>query len=163
MWTLKTFSLCIVLFVTIWNCVTAEPQLHTAADGTKFYIEIEGEYNWFQALHECARRGYQLVEVHSGKKNKVLLNALDSFFGKPYNLWLGANDEFNSDRDFNRPFYWASSGKRMTFSNWSSNNPDNFRSEEHCVHTWAAREPFAWNDASCTSKMGYICEERPLA
>ncbi|XP_013112297.2 lectin subunit alpha [Stomoxys calcitrans] len=158
---LGLYSLFVTLLVTFLNCVTAEPEIVTADDGTKFLIEMESKYNWFEALHECGRRNYQLVEVHDGDKHNTLLKTLNTFLGKSTNLWLGANDQFSGDRDLKRPFYWASSGKRMTFSHWCKDNPNNDDGEEHCVHTWEDVENFGWNDNTCTSKMGFVCEERP--
>uniref|UniRef100_A0A1I8PCT8 C-type lectin domain-containing protein n=1 Tax=Stomoxys calcitrans TaxID=35570 RepID=A0A1I8PCT8_STOCA len=122
---------------------------------------MEPKYNWFEAVHECGRRGYQLVEVHDGDKHNTLLKSLNTFLGKSTDLWLGANDQFNDDRDLKRLFYWTSSGKRMTFSNWSNDNPNNDGGQEHCVHTWEKADNFGWNDIVCTYKMGYVCEERP--
>lgn len=78
--------------------------------------------------------------------------------GKSHNLWLGGNDEYSSSRDYKRPFFWAPTGKRFTFTYWSKDNPDNFRKREHCVHIWDAKSLYEWNDIECTRNMGFICE-----
>uniref|UniRef100_A0A1I8PF11 C-type lectin domain-containing protein n=1 Tax=Stomoxys calcitrans TaxID=35570 RepID=A0A1I8PF11_STOCA len=155
--TQKLLALFVVLFATIFDCALSELKSYqTLLNGSTFYIETEQKYNWFEALHECSRRGYQLAELQDRRKT-LDLNLLT----KPFNLWLGANDEFNTEQDHKRSFYWSFSGKRMTYSNWSRNNPDNYKNNEHCVHIWNEREQYAWNDLDCTKKLGYVCEEKP--
>lgn len=81
--------------------------------------------------------------------------------GRSVDLWLGANDEFNTNKDLSRPFYWSSSGKRMDYSNWSEGSPANERSNEHCVHICSKSSNFEWSDLPCTEQIGLICEEQP--
>uniref|UniRef100_A0A1I8NST3 C-type lectin domain-containing protein n=1 Tax=Stomoxys calcitrans TaxID=35570 RepID=A0A1I8NST3_STOCA len=160
--TLRLLALCVVLMATIFDCALSEPKRYRVVHtGSTFYIETEQKYNWFQALHECARRGYKLAELQDKQKTLDLELVMQSYLDKPFNLWLGANDEFNTKQDYKRSFYWSFSGKRMTYSNWSRDNPDNYKSNEHCVHIWTERERFAWNDLDCTKKLGYVCEDKP--
>lgn len=88
----------------------------------------------------------------------MIINLLKKVIGHSHNLWLGGNDEFSSSRDYKRPFTWSATGKKFTFTFWSDNNPDNYRSSEHCVHIWASKPLYQWNDVECTNKMGFICE-----
>ncbi|XP_061398662.1 C-type lectin domain family 4 member F-like [Musca vetustissima] len=118
----------------------------------------ERKYNWFEASHECARQGLRLVEVRDAAKNKELLTTLESYIGNPKNFWIGANDEYNTDKDLNRPFYW-SSGQCVIFSNWAKGEPNNSGSNEHCVHLWTLQRGSQWNDRACTTKYGFICEK----
>ncbi|XP_075156000.1 lectin subunit alpha-like [Haematobia irritans] len=141
----------------------AVPQWRNTTDGQQFLIDGDQKYNWFQAFHECARRNMQLVEVHSQVKNQALIAILKPLYGNSHNFWLGANDEYNKNKEFKRPFYWSSSGKPMTFAYWSHNNPDNDRHDEHCVHTWSSRSEYQWNDNHCdTARLGFICEDHHL-
>lgn len=78
--------------------------------------------------------------------------------GHSHNLWLGGNDEFSSSRDYKRPFIWSATGKRFTFTFWSDSNPDNYKTREHCVHIWASKPLYQWNDNDCNDKIGFICE-----
>lgn len=112
-------------------------------------------------MHECARRGAQLVEVHSAEKNTVLNNLLKRVLNKPYNLWLGGNDEFiNNNLENNRPFFWSATGKQFNFTYWSEGNPSNFDSDEHCAHIYWYSTSYKWNDINCLEKMGFVCESK---
>lgn len=83
---------------------------------------------------------------------------LENVIGKPHNLWLGGNDDFNTSRDKTRSFYWMGTGKKFNFTYWSQENPDNLHNREHCVQIWSAKPNYKWNDEDCTKKMGFICE-----
>uniref|UniRef100_A0A1I8MSN1 Uncharacterized protein n=1 Tax=Musca domestica TaxID=7370 RepID=A0A1I8MSN1_MUSDO len=143
----RSFNFGSLLIVTLLTVVRGVPQWHNSTD----------------ARHECARRNLQLVEIETKEKNEALLAVLKPIFGNSHNLWLGAMDEYNRDKNFKRPFYWSSSGKPMTFSYWSDNNPDNYKQDEHCVHTWASKSNYLWNDNRCDhSRFGFICEDHYL-
>lgn len=82
------------------------------------------------------------------------------FFLAPKNLWIGATDK-DSKVKGKRPFYWLSSGKDVSYSYWSPGQPDNYNynhDPEHCVGTWD-KTNFMWNDFSCDTKIGFLCEE----
>ncbi|XP_073832280.1 lectin subunit alpha-like [Musca autumnalis] len=148
-----------VLFVGV---ALAEPQWYNSKDGRRYLIDAEQKYNWLSAQQACARRNLQLVEIKSEDKNEALVEVLSSVFRKrPINLWLGANDEFNTKKDARRPFYWSSSGKRMDFTNWADGSPANAGSNEHCVHICAKTKNYKWSDLPCTEQIGMICEEQP--
>ena len=55
-------------------------------------------------------------------------------------------------------FEWTD-GSAVQFTNWNTNQPDNWRNYEHCVHTihWAEGR---WNDIGCAYNMGYICKKK---
>ncbi|XP_073828655.1 lectin subunit alpha-like [Musca autumnalis] len=154
----KFIPLHICIVATLLSPVRAVPTLERAFDADAFYIEVDQSYNWFEASHECARQGKKLVEVKDGIKNGALLIALNDYIGNPKNFWLGANDEYNTKKDPNRPFYWSSTGDRVTFTYWAIGQPDNLGGNEHCVHVWANVDGFKWNDLDCTTKLGFICE-----
>ncbi|XP_061389147.1 lectin subunit alpha-like [Musca vetustissima] len=147
-----------LLFVGV---VIAEPQWYNSRDGRRYLIDAEQKYNWLSAQQACSRRNLQLVEIKSAAKNEALVEVLSSTFKRPINLWLGANDEFNTNQDPKRPFYWSSSGKRMDFTNWSEGSPANAGSNEHCVHICAKTQNYEWSDLPCTEQIGLICEEQP--
>ncbi|XP_065360327.1 lectin subunit alpha-like [Calliphora vicina] len=148
-----------IISFALLQAVTSTPQKHKASDGREYLIETELKYNWYQAYHECARRDSQLVIIDTAAKNNAIIDLLKTVIGKSHNLWLGGNDEFSSSHDFKRPFFWSATGKQFTFSFWSDNNPDNYRTQEHCAHIWASKPLYQWNDNDCTAKMGFICEQ----
>ncbi|XP_023301471.2 lectin subunit alpha-like [Lucilia cuprina] len=154
----QVFIICFALL----EAVSTTQQLYKASDGSDYLIETELKYNWYQAWHECARRNYQLVEIESAAKNNAIIDLLKKVIGKSHNLWLGGNDEYSTNRDYARPFFWSATGQQFTFTFWSNNNPDNYRNNEHCVHIWQEKSMFEWNDNDCTVKMGFICEPNHL-
>ncbi|XP_061400479.1 lectin subunit alpha-like [Musca vetustissima] len=159
----RSLAVFIFLIIGIINFTRAVPQWYNGTDGKRYLIEGEQKYNWFQAFHECARRNLQLVEIDSDHKNNQIISVLKPIFGNSHNLWIGAIDEYNGEKNYNRPFYWHSSGKRMTFSYWSDSNPDNDAHSEHCVHMWESKPNYRWNDHKCDwPRLGYICEDHHL-
>ncbi|XP_061400957.1 lectin subunit alpha-like [Musca vetustissima] len=149
---LFTFCTVSVLFIPAEAVLTLQRGFH----GGEFYIEVDQNYNWFEASHECARKNLTLLEILDNDKNQEVLSALQFYIGNSNNFWLGANDEYSEANP--RPFYW-SSGKLVTFTYWSSGQPDNLDKAEHCLHLWSATTDFQWNDERCTLKMGFICEK----
>ncbi|KAM7356643.1 lectin subunit alpha-like [Cochliomyia hominivorax] len=158
---MKTIFLVTVCCLLI-KIVVSSPQQHQASDGKNYLIETDLKYNWYQAFHECARKGSQLLIIDSESKNNAIIGLLKKVVGKSHNLWLGGNDEFSSSPDYKRSFYWSATGEPFTFTFWSDNNPDNDRKSEHCVHIWDKKPLFQWNDIDCTTKMGFICETNHL-
>ncbi|XP_073828667.1 lectin subunit alpha-like [Musca autumnalis] len=160
----RSITFYIFITIAIVNFTSALPQWYNGTDGRQYLIEGEQKYNWFQAFHECGRRNLQLVEIENQQKNEVLIAILKPIFGNSHNLWIGAIDEYNRVKSFQRPFYWHSSGKQMTFSYWSNNNPDNDIGDEHCVHMWERKANYKWNDHHCDwPRLGYICEDHHLS
>ncbi|XP_073832279.1 lectin subunit alpha-like [Musca autumnalis] len=154
-----------LLFIvtTLLTVVRGVPQWHNSTDGRQYFIDGDQKYNWFQAFRECASRKLQLVEIDTQQKNQALIAVLKPIFGNSHNLWLGATDEYNRDKNMKRPFYWSTSGKLVTFTHWSDKNPDNDQRDEHCVHTWASKPNYQWNDHHCdTPRFGFICENHYL-
>ena len=64
--------------------------------------------------------------------------------------WIGLNDIKTEGM-----YVWQS-GAPITYSNWDSHQPDDWRHTEDCAawRSWSNK----WNDLSCTSKKPYICE-----
>ncbi|XP_075158006.1 lectin subunit alpha-like [Haematobia irritans] len=124
--------------------------------GKSAYPEDE-VYDAEAAARECTRRGLQLVEIKSQEKNAAFDALLRSLFKKSPDLWIGGRDNGSSDKQ--RPFHWIMSEKPFAFTSWGPGQPDNYRNVEHCVHIYSATD-FLWNDANCSSKLGYICEGR---
>ncbi|XP_061389114.1 lectin subunit alpha-like [Musca vetustissima] len=148
------------LALLLIEVVIAEPQWYNSSDGRQYLIESAAKYNWFRANHECSRRNLQLVEIQSESKNQALVQLLKNIFGKSTSLWLGGNDQFNTEISTNRPFYWSASGKTMTYSYWYPGEPNNERNQENCVQTFAYSPEFQWNDVSCSNQYGFICEHQ---
>jgi hypothetical protein len=54
-------------------------------------------------------------------------------------------------------FVYESNHQPVTevFTKWAGTGPDNFKSNEHCVHV---NENSEWNDISCDHQFRFICE-----
>ncbi|KAM7348125.1 lectin subunit alpha-like [Cochliomyia hominivorax] len=144
--------LLVSILIEIAYCVPVN-KWHKTEDLPTFFINTENKFNWFEAWNECAARIMSLIAVDTLEKHKALDEVLRKKFTKPPNLYLGGNDLGESGK-----YIWYSTGKPFDFSNWSSGNPDNYKGVENCAHIWDQTD-FEWNDTTCKSKMGYICEE----
>ncbi|XP_073828777.1 lectin subunit alpha-like [Musca autumnalis] len=146
-------ALSFIFFVVVLTEATVHDKWHELEDFGTIFIEEEQKYNWFEAWDECAMRNMTLIAIDTAEKNAVIDKILRNKFQKCPNLWLGGND-----LGLEGKFTWSSTGKRFEFSNWSKGQPDNYKSNEHCVHYYTITD-FEWNDAPCSSKIGFICEE----
>lgn len=72
-----------------------------------------------------------------------------------FNLYIGGHDLGEEGR-----FIWPLNGKSFDFANWSNGNPDNYKNVEDCAHIWDITD-YEWNDTTCETKMGFICEDNP--
>ncbi|XP_073828651.1 lectin subunit alpha-like [Musca autumnalis] len=131
----------------------ADPKFQRGIYGGGYYIESTSKINWFQASHECARKGRKLVEVQNNSKHLDVTNALRSYIGSRGIFWIGANDEYKSSSK-NRPFYWSSSGDRVIYTHWMWDEPNNHKGKQHCITI----DSLEWNDKDCTENYGFICE-----
>ena len=58
-------------------------------------------------------------------------------------------------------FYWESTGKRPSFTNWLTGQPDDYNKTEDCTELFFG-EPGKWNDLPCETRFGGImamCEK----
>lgn len=60
-------------------------------------------------------------------------------------------------------FFWMSTGRPLTFTNWNAGEPNNFRyengEEEHCLELWNRDgKGLKWNDTPCSFETYFVCE-----
>lgn len=67
--------------------------------------------------------------------------------------WLSGSD-LNKQSDW----YWYSTGKRISYTNWSSGQPDNAGGIEHCMNLWYMNNKHEMNDLDCNRDIFFICE-----
>ena len=60
-------------------------------------------------------------------------------------MFIGA-----SDRVEEGSFYWESTGKRLSYTNWAPGQPDNWQNEDCSGMIFG--DPGKWNDGSCDEK-----------
>jgi hypothetical protein len=65
-------------------------------------------------------------------------------------MWLGA-----SDIEKEGTFVWETSKTEVTFTSWSSGQPDDAGNVENCVHIFSVT---AWNDLDCNFALSAMCE-----
>nr|XP_019525930.2 chymotrypsin-like protease CTRL-1 [Aedes albopictus] len=123
-------------------------------------FEPHEKMNWFQAGDYCRSIGKHLAEIKSAQDNVkvqdiVRLGGMEiDEYGATKNkqYWIGANDLAK-----NRVFKWQFSGKRVTFTHWRNNEPNNMHNNEHCVAVLGNKQAF-WLDANCRGKRQVLCE-----
>ncbi|VDI33526.1 Hypothetical predicted protein [Mytilus galloprovincialis] len=73
-------------------------------------------------------------------------------------LWIGLNDIKKEGQ-----WRWTSDNSGISFSYWSSGEPNGGRGS-YCVHyckTSCGRNAYGWNDLPCSHTQEYICEKQP--
>ncbi|XP_075159347.1 lectin subunit alpha-like [Haematobia irritans] len=145
----------IFLITLAYPLIEATPydKWHTIQEFGKIFIEQEEKYTWFEAGIECAIRNMTLITVDTVERNQAVDALLRKKFQNIPNLWIGGSDLGEEGK-----FVWSSTGKPFEFTNWQSQQPDNNKNDEHCVH-YRRTSDFEWNDAQCWEKFGFICEE----
>ncbi|XP_077984195.1 perlucin-like [Glandiceps talaboti] len=114
-----------------------------------FVQEIEF-YQFSEAENLCLGLGGRLVIIKDSDVDLFLRG-----FGSRTNLWIGL-----SDRAAEGVWKWIDN-TRVTYSNWIPGQPSNYQGREDCGHLWKGTYDGKWNDAPCSSKMGFICEKNP--
>jgi glucose/arabinose dehydrogenase len=97
------------------------------------YRLTTGASNWRQAEAEAVSVGGHLVSINDAAEQQWLRNT----FGRSERFWIGLND-----RNTEGQFQWTN-GQAVTYTNWSSGNPDNFGAGEDFV---VLRPNGTWND-----------------
>lgn len=99
---------------------------------------------WADAEYNCvAKYNGHLASFH----NATQLSAVYYGVGATGSPWIGLTDSVTEDT-------WAWTDKStVNFTPWSSNQPDNWQSNEDCVQTSAS----SWNDLACSSSLSSIC------
>ncbi|KAF7274814.1 hypothetical protein GWI33_012516 [Rhynchophorus ferrugineus] len=139
----------ILFYIIVQNC------------GCEKYIVVKEPVSWFQALINCKNAGMELASVNSEEESK----ALDKYLtdnGYIYGYWLAGTNLGDGS------YYWATTGRKVIYTNWLSGQPDNAIMEynnkegEHCIQlgmpTYSLK-PNGWNDLGCECKLSYICQK----
>lgn len=121
--------------------------------GSKYYyIEEYHKMNWFAAGYRCQELGGHLASVQNEHDFNVLTEQLRKS-QKPY--WIDVNDLSHEGI-----FLSHTTGRLASYLNWfPTNNPDNARGNENCVHLWYINPRYGMNDVICTNLYHFICEK----
>mmetsp|Transcript_1242 Transcript_1242/g.2582 ORF Transcript_1242/g.2582 Transcript_1242/m.2582 type:complete len:166 (-) Transcript_1242:1338-1835(-) len=111
----------------------------------KTYIYMDTSMSWADAEYNCvARFGGHLVSYH----NASTMAAVYAGVGAEGMPWIGLTDKVSEDT-----WVWTD-GSSVDFTPWSTNQPDNWRSNENCAQANAA----IWNDNTCSNAFTSICQ-----
>ena len=106
--------------------------------------------SWQDAAIQCGRHGAYLADITSAAENEYVTEEAEKIGGS---YWVGGTDIFSEGE-----WIWTSKMQTMgglTF--WSSGQPDNARSSEHCLQINFGSDK-GWNDHKCDYKGKYLCE-----
>ncbi|XP_005186597.1 lectin subunit alpha [Musca domestica] len=148
---------CIAILVLLTPLVTGAviKKWHKSDDGSLYYVENEQKFNWFEALHECARKNMSLIAIDRYDRHFQIDTLIRSLFPTSPPFWIAGHDMAVDTR-----YQWATTGEIFTFTNWGQGQPGRSNNNEHCILIWTTWD---WHDLPCTSsKLGFICEENRL-
>ncbi|XP_062587632.1 low affinity immunoglobulin epsilon Fc receptor-like [Saccostrea cucullata] len=120
--------------------------------GSSCYIVIKQKKSWDDAAIKCLRYGAKLVEIETKEENdflkQTLINTNDIY-------WTGGIDDVTEGQ-----FVWASTGSPLSFKDWNTGEPNDYRKNEDCVDfSKGFNRRGHWNDNRCHSTFYFVCEK----
>ena len=114
------------------------------------YLVVATKVTWPQAHAQAQKLGGHLVVISDKAENEFVTNLAHAKGAGPI-YWLGFTD-LGSEGNWR----WVN-GQKITYTNWSVNEPNNFKGREHCGNVgW--RTQYGWDDAPCDEKHGFVVE-----
>ncbi|XP_052806091.1 macrophage mannose receptor 1-like [Mya arenaria] len=108
---------------------------------------LNARRTWMSARSYCQALGGDLPSFHSNYNDSILTTMLAKYKGMSF--WIGLND-----RDTEAGYVW-SDGTGVDYTNWNSNEPNDFKGQEDCVLYQTLSNK--WNDNTCYLAQAYIC------
>ncbi|KAG5900634.1 hypothetical protein JTB14_005911 [Gonioctena quinquepunctata] len=127
----------------------------------RYYLGIFFKANYYRATQYCRFHGMHLASITSQEENDKLEKYIkDSGFGHEH-FWTSGTDLAEEGR-----FFWMSTGRPITFTNWNAGEPNNFEYEngeqENCLELWNRDgKGLKWNDSPCSFETYFVCEVQP--
>ncbi|XP_072166441.1 CUB and sushi domain-containing protein 3-like [Diadema setosum] len=124
----------------------------------KCYRFIGGSYTWNESRTACESRNYgSLVEILD-LSTQEFLSSIVSLWMSMYSseFWIGAFEDTNGN---GRSWFWDDS-TIVTTDQWAEGEPNS--GDEECIEM-NQNKGFQWNDKSCSSNDGYICQKGLVA
>ena len=103
-----------------------------------------------------------LFEIELSQVEEIIQLKLIQFEGLGgEHFWTAGTDQGDEGN-----FFWFSTGRPVTFTNWNAGEPNNFRyengEEEHCLELWNRDgKGLKWNDSPCSFETYFVCEVGP--
>ncbi|XP_030749953.1 mannose-binding protein C-like [Sitophilus oryzae] len=127
----------------------------------RYYLGIFFKANYFKATQYCRFHGMHLASITSQEENDKLEKYIKDFgFGNEH-FWTSGTDLAEEGN-----FFWMSTGRPITFTNWNAGEPNNFEYEngeqENCLELWNRDgKGLKWNDSPCSFETYFVCEVQP--
>ncbi|CAH1130036.1 unnamed protein product [Ceutorhynchus assimilis] len=127
----------------------------------RYYLGIFFKANYFRATQYCRFHGMHLASISSQEENDKLEKYIKDFgFGNEH-FWTSGTDLAEEGN-----FFWMSTGRPITFTNWNAGEPNNFEYEngeqENCLELWNRDgKGLKWNDSPCSFETYFMCEVQP--
>lgn len=143
------------------------PVAETEYNGHK-YLLFDTATDWTNAQAYCESIGGYLTTITSEDEQKQIKKLISS--GNKNQYWLGA-----TDKESESTWKWITA-ETWNYSNWASNQPDNYNTTEHYLQIFRTDHPnengdqaYGWNDAPENNvvdpktffglhNVGFICE-----
>ncbi|XP_075305906.1 type-2 ice-structuring protein-like [Odontesthes bonariensis] len=119
------------------------------------YKYIASRMTWGEAELHCVREQANLVSIHSLEEHTFVNSLIKNFDPTQGFTWIGLTDVHKEGG-----WMW-SDGSTVSFTQWSQNQPDNARVNEHCGHTNFGTA-FKWNDRPCSHALTFVCASRTV-
>ncbi|XP_066273566.1 perlucin-like protein [Branchiostoma lanceolatum] len=102
------------------------------------------------AAAACGEDGGTLAMPRDPETNAFLIFLCKSVNGNaPF--WFGLDDQRGEGR-----FEWVDGSAIGSYNSWAPGEPNNLGNED-CVHYYPTQKD-QWNDASCGTQIGFICQ-----
>ncbi|CAG9824202.1 unnamed protein product [Phaedon cochleariae] len=124
----------------------------------RYYLGIFFKANYYRATQYCRFHGMHLASITSQEENDKLEKYIKDFgFGNDH-FWTSGTDLAVEGN-----FFWMSTGRPITFTNWNAGEPNNFEYEngeqENCLELWNRDgKGLKWNDSPCSFETYFVCE-----
>ncbi len=107
---------------------------------------------WFSAAEEgCVRAGYDLASIGDADENAWMVDSADDISHQS-RFFVGL-----SDRAQEGSWSWVS-GEALSYTNWATDEPNNFGNEDCGELTVSGGSRGHWNDVGCGVWRAFVCE-----
>ncbi|CAH0547589.1 unnamed protein product [Brassicogethes aeneus] len=124
----------------------------------RYYLGIFFKANYYRATQYCRFHGMHLASITSQEENDKLEKYIKDYGLGNEHFWTSGTDLADEGH-----FFWMSTGRPITFTNWNAGEPNNFEFEngeqENCIELWNRDgKGLKWNDSPCSFETYFVCE-----
>jgi hypothetical protein len=124
----------------------------------QYYLGIFFKANWYKAEQYCRFHGMHLCSIDTAEEQRDLQEHIQAVGMGQDHFWTSGTDQGEEGK-----FFWMSTGRPITYSNFNAGEPNNFEYEdgemEHCLEIWDRDgKGLGWNDTPCSFQTYFICE-----